>query len=60
MFYPHILRINQEKQEIKILGLRIQTARGQEIEREEKIYMLNYQMINGRFYVDGIQEIEKK
>lgn len=60
MFYPQILRINQEKQEIKILGLRIQTAQGQEIERKEKIYMLKYQMINGRFYVDGIEEIEKK
>ena len=60
VFYPQILRINQENQEIKILGLRIQTAQGQEIERAEKIYILKYEMINGRFYVDGIEEIEKK
>ena len=60
VFYPQILRINQEKQEIKILGLRIQTAQGQEVERTEKIYILKYQMINGRFYVDGIEEVEKK
>ena len=60
MFYPQTLRINQDDQEIKILGLRIQTAQGYEVEREEKIYNLKYQMINGRFYVDGIEEIEKK
>ncbi len=60
MFYPQILRINQEKQEIKILGLRIQTAQGQEVERDQKIYILKYQMISGRFYVDGIEEIQNK
>ncbi len=60
MFYPQLLRINQEKQEIKILGLRIQTAQGQEVERVEKIYLMKYQMLSGRFYVDGIEEIEKQ
>ncbi|MFZ5571297.1 MAG: TraE/TraK family type IV conjugative transfer system protein [Thermodesulfobacteriota bacterium] len=60
MFYPQLLRINQEKQEINILGLRIQTARGQEVERVEKIYLMKYQLLNGRFYVDGIEEVEKQ
>lgn len=57
VFYPKILRVNEKQQEIRIVGLLIQTAQGQEVERDEKIYRLKYQLINGRFYVDAIEEV---
>lgn len=56
VFYPQVMKVNRTENEIQVLGLRVQTAQGQEIERQERIYILKYRMIDGRFYVDGIEE----
>ncbi|MBU0769400.1 MAG: type IV conjugative transfer system protein TraE [Proteobacteria bacterium] len=56
-YYPSILNIDNDKKEIVVSGLRFQSAHGREIENVMKKYLVKYTIIDGRFYLDGIQEI---
>jgi len=56
-YYPSVLTIDKDKQEIVVSGLRFQSAHGREIEKLMKKYLVKYNIIDGRFYLDGIQEI---
>lgn len=56
-YYPSILTIDKGKKEIVVSGLRFQSAHGREIEKQMKKYLVKYKIIDGRFYLDGIQEI---
>jgi conjugal transfer pilus assembly protein TraE len=56
-YYPSILKIDKDKQEIVVSGLRFQSAHGREIENVMKKYLVKYTIIDGRFYLNGIQEI---
>jgi hypothetical protein len=56
-YYPSILTIDKDKQVIVVSGLRFQSAHGREIEKLMKKYLVKYKIIDGRFYLDGIQEI---
>lgn len=57
MFFPRKLTVDKGKQQITVTGLRISTAQGQEIENKMKTMMIEYKIDNGRFYINGINEL---
>jgi len=58
VFYPQRLSINQAKREILVQGLRQQYAHGSVIKNKQMKYIIRYKIINGRFYIDDIKEID--
>jgi len=58
VFYPQKLSINQEKHEVVVQGLRQQYSHGASIEDMQKKYIIRYKIINGRFQIDDIKEID--
>ena len=58
VFYPQKLSINQDKKTVTITGLRQQYSHNSPIEDKQKKYVIRYKIINGRFYIDDIKEIE--
>jgi len=58
VFYPQKLSINQGKKEVTVQGLRQQRAHDSPIEDKQKKYIMRYKIINGRFYIDDIKEID--
>ncbi|MBN2251598.1 MAG: type IV conjugative transfer system protein TraE [Candidatus Altiarchaeota archaeon] len=58
VFYPQKLSIDQEKKEVTVQGLRRQHSHDSPIEDKQKKYMMRYKIINGRFHIDDIKEID--
>jgi len=58
VFYPQKLSINQAKSEVLVQGLRQQYTHGQAIKNKQMKYIIRYKIINGRFYIDDIKEID--
>lgn len=56
-YYPIELQVDKEAKEIVSNGIRFKTAHGQDMENTGKKYLLTYEIIDGRFFLDGIQEI---
>jgi len=57
VFYLHNITIDQEARKINIKGLRKQYTHTSLIENGEKEYVIEYRILNGRFYVSDLQEV---
>lgn len=59
-FHTESIQISTNNRTIHIVGRRKQTAQGQEIDDTRRKYKITYEILNGRFYIDGIAEISIK
>lgn len=57
IFYIHNIKIDQENRKINVKGLRKQYTHTSLIENGRKEYVIEYRIINGRFYITDLQEV---
>lgn len=57
VFYPQAIAVDKTNMKITVSGLRISNAQGQEVENKTQKYLIDYKIVDGRFYVNGIHEI---
>lgn len=55
-FYPQSIEVDSEKKTITVLGVRKQFTHSAIVENTPKKYVIRYVVINGRFYLNGIEE----
>ena len=60
VFYPQTLKIDTEKKIIKASGIQKHFAGADMVDNGKKKYQITYVIINGRFYINGLQEIAVK
>ena len=58
VFYIQKMSINQAKREITVQGLRQQFSHSLPIKNKQKKYIMGYKIIDGRFYIDDLKEMD--
>ena len=59
-YNPKTFSVDKKNRKVIVDGTRLQSVEGREIEVQSKKYTLKYQIIDGRFYVDDIREVQKQ
>ncbi len=60
VFYPNVIEVDTIKKEILVTGLRKKFTHSTIIENGQKKYLINYLIIYGRFYINGLSEKNDK
>lgn len=59
-FYPQTVNINTEKRVIEVMGAQKHFADAVMVDNGDKKYQITYVITNGRFYINGLKEIDTK
>jgi conjugal transfer pilus assembly protein TraE len=57
-FYPQTITVDTENKTITVLGLKKEFTNTTLVESGKKQYSINYVIVNGRFYIDDIKELQ--
>jgi len=60
VFYPQALNIDTEKKVIEVMGIQKHFSDAVMVDNGKKKYQITYVIINGRFYINGLKEIDTK
>gem|GEM_PF-7005472 len=60
VFYPQTLKIDAAQRNITVTGIQKRFASATSVEDGREKYQLTYQIVNRRFFIDGIKEVDLK
>lgn len=60
LFYPSRIKVYQDEKRIVVTGMQRQYAEHTLVDEDTRTYELKYEIIEGRFFLAGIQEINSK
>jgi conjugal transfer pilus assembly protein TraE len=60
IFYPERIKIYRNEERIEVLGIQRQYAQHSLVDEGTKTYEIKYEIIQGRFFLEGIKEIPSK